>query len=1027
MSLLDDLSDDVRAGRVVVVAGAGVSLASTKNAKDWPTLLGAGVKRALEYNQSLPEEWRRIVDVELDTASTYPAALPGVASKIVDALGGRTGPELAAWLRHEFSALRADDPTLIDAIDALGVPLLTTNFDHLFEHGLGREPATWRSPSQMQSILQGRTRDVGHLHGSWRDPESVILGDQSYGELIGNASARAIQEALTAARTMLFIGCGAGIADPNFQSLRSWMKTLWSGSEGRHYRLCMDSEVDPLLKDHDGERIVPLGIGPGYDDLPSFLTGLGSVSSIELVSAASAPAISAKALDERIVSEAVLTEHVGDDSCSWERLTIPPVLLPVPHDQFVRSQDLPREERPRRLDPNTEALRSGVTVLIADDRVGLTTALEWLTLRRHAVDGRAVPVVIDFKHISTGPKPLRKQLVKDLRVSGVPIRDNAELPLVTLALDNFSSRPEKICGRVIEEIRTGNFDHVIIGCKQGQEKEALGVLDDAGIAASIRYVGRLNQGDIEYLAGLVAPGRQGALATKAIEIVNREHLPRTPFTLSLLISAILHGEALLSTASETALLDAYISLLLGRGDPHDDARFSLDAHERADILATFAEVLVRKRVGSLPESEVLEVLDDYFNDVDWNEDPMDVLGNLRARHLLAIRSGHIAFTQASYLHLFAAKRAMASQDFLDLLLRDPLYYAPIVGHYAALTRDDQKTLETVEKLLWGDLEEPTDSISFANDAVALADSVEELVARLNIPDHLTQDPDENGRDADGGVDWLDQMDDSDTAPFPLDRPEDAPPATRVIKVLTTVSNVLRDSELVRDSALKQRVLQRALFVWGRFVVLLENDEEHQAFVTLLVSRLAEDMGLSEKRKQSLLEVFREIGPLLTGFGGMSSTLASRKLSRSLNRCFGEESFQEDAPSLVMGALLALTIQDVGWASYFRIAGEKHRKVRVVRRALKGIALTAYYHQTLSPTDSEHLEAFLVDQYMVEMKSTSAVGEKTSRERLAQQLRTNRLRFRNSRLPAGETAYSARIEVEGESGASLALPAGEATA
>lgn len=584
MSLLDDLSDDVRAGRVVVIAGAGVSVASCEQAKDWPTLLRSGVERALDYNRTLPEEWKRIVDVELDTAATYPQSLPGVASKVVTALGGRAGPELSAWLRKEFSSLKVETPELIDALDGLGSPLLTTNFDHLLENRLGRETATWKSPSQMQSILQGRTKDVGHLHGSWREPRSVILSEQSYGEIIGNDGARAIQEALTAARTVLFVGCGAGIADPNFESLRAWMKKLWATSESRHYRLCLDSEVSSLEIAHQGERITPLGFGSNYDQLPGFLTGLGSAASIELIGAASAPAISAKALNERIVSEAVLTEHLSDDVCSWERLTIPPVLLPVSQEQFVRSQDLPKDERPKRLDPSVEALEPGCTVIVADDRVGLTTALEWLTLKRHALDGRAVPIVIDFKHVSVGTKPLRKQIIKELRISGVSIRDNASLPTVTLALDNFSSRPEKICSRVMEELRVGDFDRVMIGCKQGQESETLDALKLAGISASVRYLGRLNHGDIHQLAGLVAPSRAERLANKALDIAHREHLPRTPFTLSLLISAILHGEALLSTASETALLDAYLNLLMGRGDPHEDARFSLDAHERADIL-----------------------------------------------------------------------------------------------------------------------------------------------------------------------------------------------------------------------------------------------------------------------------------------------------------------------------------------------------------------------------------------------------------------------------------------------------------
>lgn len=1007
MALVDDLRDDVQAGRAVIVAGAGVSIASSSGAKDWTSFLRCGVERALEYNKALPEEWKRIVEVELEASKSYSASLPGVASKVVDALGGRNGAELASWLRAEFAELSVETTPLIDAIGQLGLPILTTNFDHLLERRLGRETATWRAPSHMQLVLQGRSKDIGHLHGSWRDAESVILGEQSYGEIIGDSGARAIQEALTSARAVVFVGCGAGVADPNFTALREWMRRIWSGAEARHFRLCLDSDVAPLTQEHDGERIRPVGFGGSHDDLPDFLLSLGSVASRELVSVASAPAISAKEIDQKVVAEAVLGEHLAQDQCSWTDLTIPPVLLPIPHEQFVRSQDLPRDQRARRLDPDDEALRPGITLVTSDDRVGLTTALEWLTLRNYDLDGRAVPVIIDFKNVGAGPQPLKKQIVKELRVSGVPLRDSSEMPTVALALDNFSGRPKKMCDRVLAEIGSGTFSRVVIGTKQGNEAEVLDALNRAGLSVTVRYLGRLNQRDIEALATLVSPSRASELASKVIEIVNREHLPRTPFTLSLLISAILQGEALLSTASETALLDAYVSLLMGRGDPHENARFSLDAHERTDILATLAEVMVERRVGSLPEADVLGILARYFDEVDWVEDPLDVLGNLIQRHLLSARSGHVAFTQASYLHLFAAKRAMSSQKFRLKLLEDPLYLAPIVAHYAALTRDDQEILETVEKLLWGEMQEPTESINFATDAIGTADSVDELVERLNLPEKSPSAKKESA-DVSAG-DWLDQLDDSDTTPFPLDAPEDLPPAVRVMKLLTTVSNVLRDSELVRDSQLKQRVLQRALFLWGRLVVLLENDADYQEYVEDLVSRMAEDIGLSEKRQDSLLSAMREIAPLLTGFGGMSSTLASRKLSRSLGRCFSVEAFQDDAPSVVMGALLALSIQGDGWTSYFLDAGKKHIKVRAVQGALKGIALGAYYRQTLKQEEVHNLEQFLVDVHMADMNVKSSIDEKLGRDRLLGELRNNRLRHAKGRLPAGETAFTSSVE------------------
>ncbi len=213
-------------------------------------------------------------------------------------------------------------------------------------------------------------------------------------------------------------------------------------------------------------------------------------------------------------------------------------------------------------------------------------------------------------------------------------------------------------------------------------------------------VGRLNMGDIRRLANLVAPSRASNLTTKAVEILNKEHLPRTPLLRQSAAKRLHARETFLATASETALLDAYVSLLLGRGDPHDDARFSLDAHERADILASIAEEFTNRDTGAVPEDEVLRLLAQYFEAVDWNEDPVDVLNNLRTRHLLTLRSGQVTFTQASYLHLFAVKRAVVSQDFRRRIFDQPLYYAPIMRHYAALTRDDPEALHTVESLLF---------------------------------------------------------------------------------------------------------------------------------------------------------------------------------------------------------------------------------------------------------------------------------------------------------------------------------------
>src|SRR5262249_38269036 len=111
-------------------------------------------------------------------------------------------------------------------------------------------------------------------------PESVVLGIRSYEQVLGDAHAQTLQQALRATRTLLFVGCGAGLADPNLGALLRWSRGVFAGSEYRHFRLCRESEVEKLRKEHPpGERIFPLAFGAERADLAPFLRSLRSTAS----------------------------------------------------------------------------------------------------------------------------------------------------------------------------------------------------------------------------------------------------------------------------------------------------------------------------------------------------------------------------------------------------------------------------------------------------------------------------------------------------------------------------------------------------------------------------------------------------------------------------------------------------------------------------------------------------------------------------------------------------------------------------
>src|SRR5262249_42963383 len=156
--------------------------------------------------------------------------------KISSKLGYPDGGEYRRWLRETVGALRVKRCDVIEAIRALKVPIATTNYDGLIEEVYGFHPVQWKDGARDERDLRGDDPGVLHLHGHWQDPRSVILGIRSYEKVLGNEHAQTIQRALRTTRSLLFVGCGAGLKDPNFGALLQWSRQVFKGSEYRHFR-----------------------------------------------------------------------------------------------------------------------------------------------------------------------------------------------------------------------------------------------------------------------------------------------------------------------------------------------------------------------------------------------------------------------------------------------------------------------------------------------------------------------------------------------------------------------------------------------------------------------------------------------------------------------------------------------------------------------------------------------------------------------------------------------------------------------
>jgi tetratricopeptide (TPR) repeat protein len=273
--LVDDLRVEIAKGHVLVVVGAGVSIGATGGnpLAFWQGLLQNGVERCVAV-RGLDAKWSNRVREEIRSGDMDD--LLSAAEKISIKLGFPTGGEYRRWLHESVGMMELKDRSVLDAIGSLGLPIVTTNYDSLLEESTGRPAVTWRQGDKAARVIRGEEPGILHLHGYWDEPESVVLGIRSYEHIRGNQYAQAVLRAIQTFHTLLFIGCGDGLDDPNFGALLAWARDAFQGAEARHYRLCKEGELKELREKHREDRLFPVSYGPKHEDLGPFVRGLGS-------------------------------------------------------------------------------------------------------------------------------------------------------------------------------------------------------------------------------------------------------------------------------------------------------------------------------------------------------------------------------------------------------------------------------------------------------------------------------------------------------------------------------------------------------------------------------------------------------------------------------------------------------------------------------------------------------------------------------------------------------------------------------
>jgi len=218
----DDLIEIISRRQATVVVGSGVSIATSDlKYASWIGLLENGINRCAEKDSTFNGPAQHAV---LANSAGHLPSMLGLATTISMTLKG-FGGEYARWLKDTVGQLKRDHPELLHAIAGLGLAIATTNYDSLLEQETGLPYITWTNHGALQDFLRGNRQFIAHLHGYFEEPESVIFDEHGYANLADSLPAQAAQQFLAMSSSLIFVGCGDGLLDPNFSSLCDWIAT----------------------------------------------------------------------------------------------------------------------------------------------------------------------------------------------------------------------------------------------------------------------------------------------------------------------------------------------------------------------------------------------------------------------------------------------------------------------------------------------------------------------------------------------------------------------------------------------------------------------------------------------------------------------------------------------------------------------------------------------------------------------------------------------------------------------------------
>ena len=682
-------------------------------------------------------------------------------------------------------------------------------------------------------------------------------------------------------------------------------------------------------------------------------------------------------LGQLVQRQSVIADRLAVDLPSRvSDLTVSPRCFPMPFRQAAAAARLNGGRNVERSNPLDALGKARVLIVSGDRESGVTNALLWLLEQRYDADRGRLPVYLTLT-VRQGKDPLTPMLRDALISSGVPLGPHDQLPPVIAAIDDVSVTNHRMIVHLVHRFSDHPEDLYVLGC-HGATHAALGqALTEAGIQFEKVFLGPFGRSELRQLVGRLGGEGDAALVGKVLSLLWAENLPRTPFIMAALVALLLR-QGDLTFSSDTAILSAYVDLLLGRWELGDADQLDMDFRRREFILAALAAQLVRTKQVSLSRFDAEAFLSETLKARGWTDfSPGQLIANFIKRRVLVDDSGQVSYRHPAFRNLFAAKFLLepSQAEFRALITGDCIANAEIVQHAAALQRTDLPLLDrvmSVALLAEKQAEDgiPTgliDEISATGDDPDLFDP-ERLLEELRAASPLPR------AEVDARMDRLfDQVEMFSALEFngldPIPNAEND-----FVTGVSLLSSVLRSSELVDNVARKTEALKQAIHGWSKFA----NWATRRAYAPnareLLRALLPHLVEYEEQLQERIARFVAGLITAVTGFAAAGS-LATRALSQSVSELARDEDFMADPLHALYVMLLAKQLEVSGWPQIFQRVCERHGGHRLVWQITRSYGLWLLQDSQTSDAAVQELRGVLADA-LVSHSSVHGVQERS---------------------------------------------------